>query len=123
MQESTMNTKRQALRWLWTLCAFLVLLVTLVAYDGTPNSDAEILLGYAMLALSFPSGLIIAIAYGLLGRVIYAVSGHVFTTSYASIIVVWLIFSIAGYLQWFVLLPLLWRRLKARREGGATPTG
>lgn len=112
---------RQALKWLWMLGAFVVLLASLSAYDGKPNSDADLLLGYAMLALSFPLGLAIAVALGLLGKVAYATTGYVFTTSYMSIAVTWLVFFAAGYLQWFVLLPWLWRKWKARRAQSATP--
>ena len=111
---------RRALKWLWGLGAFLALLVSLVAYDGKPNSDADLLLGYAMLTLSFPLGLVLAAASSLLGQIVYAATGHIFTTSYASLVVTWLVFFIAGYLQWFVLLPWLWRKWKARQAGGPT---
>jgi len=113
---------RQALKWLWLLGAFLVLLTSLVAYDGKPNSDADLLLGYAMLALSVPLGLVIAAALSLLGRIAYAVSGYIFTTSYVSITVTWLVFFIAGYLQWFKILPWLWRKWNARRVAAARST-
>ena len=111
---------RRALKWLWGLGAFLALLVSLVAYDGKPNSDADLLLGYAMLTLSFPLGLVLAAASSLLGQIAYAATGHIFTTSYASLVVTWLVFFIAGYLQWVVLLPWLWRKWKARQAGGPT---
>ena len=113
---------RRALKWLWVLGAFLALLASLLAYDGKPNSDADLLLGYAMLTLSFPLGLVLAAALSLLGQIAYAITGYVFTTSYASIAVTWLLFFIAGYLQWFVLLPWLWRKWKAKRTGSTAPS-
>lgn len=106
----------RALKWLWVLGSLLALVVSLAAYDGKPNSDADLLLGYAMLTLSFPLGLVLAAALSLLGQIAYATTGYVFTTSYASIAVTWLVFFVAGYLQWFVLLPWLWRKWKVRRE-------
>jgi hypothetical protein len=108
----------RALKWLWVLGALLALLASLIAYDGKPNSDADLLLGYAMLTLSFPFGLIAAAAFSLLGQIAYATNGYVFTTSYVSIAVTWLVFFGVGYFQWFVLLPWLWRKWKARRAGG-----
>lgn len=111
----------RVVKWLWILIALLALLASLVAYDGTPNSDADLLLAYAMLSLSFPSGLVIAISLGLLGQIAYAITGYVFTTSYASIAVDWLIAFVAGYVQWFVLLPWLWRKWNAKRASGAAP--
>ena len=109
----------RALKWLWVLGAFLALLVSLAVYDGKPNSDADLLLGYAMLTLSFPLSLVLAAALSLLGHIAYATTGYVFTTSYASIAVSWLVFFIAGYMQWFLLMPWLWRKWKARQTGGA----
>jgi hypothetical protein len=102
----------QALKWSWVLAASLALLTSLATFDGQPNSDADLLLGYAMLTLSFPLGLVIAAALSLLGQLAFATTGHVFTTGYVSITAVWLAFSIVGYTQWFVLLPWLWRKWK-----------
>jgi hypothetical protein len=107
--------------WLWMLGALLPLIASLIAYDGKPNSDADLLLAYAMLALSFPLGLVIAAAASLLGQIAYTMAGYVFTTSYASIIVTWLVFLAAGYVQWFLLLPWLWRKWKARQARSAAP--
>jgi hypothetical protein len=103
------------LKYLWLLGALLALLVSLIAYDGKPNSDVDLLLGYVMLTLSLPSGLIAASAFSLIGQIVYATTGYIFTTSYELIVVTWLIFLITGYVQWFVFLPWLWRKWKARR--------
>jgi len=96
-----------ALKWMWVLGAVLVLLMTLVVYDGAPNSDADLLLGYGMLTLAFPLGLALAVTLGFLGQIVYAMTGCVVTTSYASIIVTWCVFFVTGYVQWFVLIPRL----------------
>lgn len=109
----------RSLRLVWVLLAFAVLAASLLLYDGRPNSDADILLGYAMLTLSFPIGAALAAGLGFLGRVLFETMGYVFTTSYASMAVVWLVFFIAGYLQWFVFVPKMldWRRARRRRAG------
>lgn len=112
----------RALKCLWMLGALLALLASLAAYDGKPNSDADLLLAYAMLTLSFPLGLVLAAALSLLGKIAYATTGYVFTTSYSSIVVTWIGFFVAGYVQWFVLLPWLRRTWKTRRADGATPS-
>lgn len=104
----------RVLMLLWTLGAVMALIASLIIYDGKPNSDADLVLGYAMLALSFPLGFVISVAANLLGQIAYATAGYVFTTNYVSIIVTWFIFFIAGYVQWFVLLPWLWRKWKAK---------
>jgi hypothetical protein len=104
----------RAFKYSWMLGALLALLASLVAYDGKPNSDADLLLGYAMLTLSFPSGLMTAVVFSLLGRIVYATTGTVFTTSYASIAITWLVLFVVGYAQWFVLLPWLCHKWKTR---------
>jgi len=42
----------------------------------------------------------------------------VISTSYWSLSVGWVCFLVAGYWQWFVLLPWLWRKWKTRRAAG-----
>lgn len=105
-------------RWLklaWVLIAFATLVASLLLYDGQPNSDADILLGYAMLALSFPLGMVLAAALSVLARLLFEAEGYVFTTSYLSLIVEWLALFIVGYLQWFVLVLRTWKWWAARR--------
>jgi len=105
-------------RWLkiaWVLIAFAILAICLVLHDERPNSDADVLLGYAMLTLSFPIGVALAAGIGLLGRLLFEAMGYVFTTSYASMVIVWLVFFVAGYLQWFVFVPKLLGRRRASR--------
>lgn len=105
----------RALKWLWMLAALIVLLVSLVTYNGESNSDADVLLAYGMLGLSFPIGLVVSIAAGFLGRIDYELTGHISAVSYSSIIMNWLVFFVVGYMQWFMLVPQLWRRWKAKR--------
>ena len=92
---------------------FLSLGISLFAYDGTPNSDADILLGYSLLILTFPFGLGLAYLSGIVGQFIYAYFGYTFTTSYFSMILTWFVFFIIGYVQWFKFIPWLfhkWRK-------------
>lgn len=98
----------------WTVLCALVLLATLYFFDGKPNSDADTLLGYGMLVLSFPIGLLVVLLLGAVGHLAYMAFGYVATVSYLSIILSWSVMFAAGYLQWFVLLPSLWRRFRGR---------
>ena len=111
-------------RWLklaWVLIAFAALVASLILFDGRPNSDADILLGYAMLALSFPMGMLMAATLSVLARMLVEAGGYVFTTSYLALIVEWLVFFIVGYLQWFVLVPRVWRWWETRRAHTTSP--
>lgn len=98
----------------WTVLCVIVLMATLYFFDGKPNSDADTLLAYGMLVLSFPMGLLVVLLLGAVGHLAYMVFGYVATVSYLSIIFSWSVMFAAGYLQWFVLLPSLLRRLRAR---------
>ena len=42
-------------------------------------------------------------------------------SNYVGFIVMWFSFFAMGYLQWFLLLPWLWRRWKIRHAQIATP--
>jgi hypothetical protein len=101
-----------SVKWLWVCCCIVVLLTSLYFYDGRPNSDADILLGYGMLVLTFPIGLILTTFVGVLGYLLYIFFGYVFTTTYWSMILTWVVLFIVGYWQWFKLSPWIIQRLK-----------
>lgn len=103
------------IKWIWCVCSAAVLLVSLYFYDGKPNSDADVLLAYGMLALAFPISLLLAIIAGIIGQSAYSSFGYVLETSYWSIALTWLCFFVVGYLQWFKLVPYLIGKLRALR--------
>lgn len=109
-----------ALKISWCLLAVVVLAITLAGYDGQPNSDIEQLLIGGMLVLSFPMGFVVAglfsIAYAGLG----SCCATTVTVSHASLLVEWLAFAVAGYIQWFVVLPWLRRKWQSRRAASST---
>jgi hypothetical protein len=111
-------------KWCWLACSVGLLLLTLSIYDGTPATrDAELVLLYGMLFLCFPVSQLVALVFWLICLLI-AATMHEFSipVSYSTLVIEWLVLFIAGYFQWFVLLPWLWRKWKARRAGGAAPS-
>ncbi len=62
----------------------------------------------------FPSGMYVA---GFLGD--YVVGAGKFVDGLIGYVLLSLSAVVAGYFQWFVLLPWLWRKLRAMRERGA----
>ena len=102
-------------RALWIAASLFVLVVTIYFYDGKPLSDIWIFLTWLMLILSFPAGLVVSVAHYALGST-FSITVE---TSYLSLALEWLVYFVLGYLQWFVLLPWLWRKWKARRANGA----
>ncbi len=92
----------------WLFIFLLVTIPLVVTYNSTTHRDNDIVLGYAQIALTFPTGPLvlgylaealdllfsIQLPAGRLGMTLFSVG-----------------FLTVGYLQWFVVLPALWRLL------------
>lgn len=106
-------TKRTIFLILWLVAVASIFVWTMVSYNAqaVPELKYEILLrhGLLMLVLALPSGWI---ASALVGAIVGLVGLDV--AGMADALLVSLTCTVAGYLQWFVLLPWLWRKWKAR---------
>jgi len=114
----------KVLKTLWVLCSVAVLAVTLVRYDHGPASDIGVFLVYAMLFLAFPVSLLVAGLFSLMAlfQEQFGVPLlDLIDSNYMGFVVMWLTFFLAGYVQWFVLLPWLWRKWRNRRSRSASP--
>jgi hypothetical protein len=119
---TTSTATRVPLVWriikaLWIGVAVLILAVSLGAYDRTPNSAAEEVLAWGMLALSVPAGLLYSAAFAAVASLLYSNSQIVLSSSYLSISISWIALFALGYSQWFVLAPWGFRKIRARRQG------
>ena len=94
---------------LWIGATVFVLLVTLYAFDGEPNSDIWIFLTWLMLILSFPAGLVVSLVHMVLG-VGFSIT---IKTSYLSLAFEWGGYFVLGYLQWFKLAPWMIGKVRA----------
>lgn len=113
----------KVLKIVWVLCSVAVLAVTLTRYAPDSASDIGIFLVYGMLFLAFPVSLLVAALVALLALLQEQLGVpllDLISSNYVGFSVMWLMFFIAGYVQWFVLLPWLWRKWKSRRAGGPT---
>lgn len=90
----------------WTALALVLLILAMSMYAS--NKDIDLVLAYAMLALSFPMG--------WLGTPILAHFGNHISDPYIGMLAVWAVFFGCGYLQWFVVLPHSWKWLKLRSK-------
>lgn len=104
---------KKFLKVLWILFSVVVLCVTLFSYDKELGNDSGIFLVYGMLFLSFPSSIIIAGLITLLvllqenlGIPILDLIGN----TYVGFLVMWLLFFLCGYYQWFKFVPWVWRK-------------
>ncbi len=101
----------------WLLLATGVFLFSLWIYDGTSaTQDAELILAYGMLTLSFPASQVVLLILGAIGYLAETWGGSFsIPMNYLTLVLEWLVFLGAGYMQWFVLLPWLWRKWKMRQ--------
>jgi hypothetical protein len=100
-------------KFIWISLSFLVLVVTLLKFDKSPQNDIEIFQIYSMAALTFPTGvLFILFTSGLLAVLEKYFSTQV-STSYSYLLFVWIGFFISGYFQWFLLFPYLLTNLRS----------
>ncbi len=77
-------------------------------FDGKPNSDIGELFAWSMLAISFPSSLLVSLIHVAL----YDGLSITVETSYLSLSIDWLCFFFLGYFQWFKITPYLISKLK-----------
>lgn len=101
-----------ALKTIWILLNVSVLAVMLVNHSKQ-DWEAQILMAYALLALSFPLGLVFQLFINVVGLLLIHYFGAAFPDSYVVLVLTWLGFFLIGYLQWFKLVPLLFRRVQA----------
>jgi hypothetical protein len=105
-------------KWAWVSLsvAVLVFVVTLlVMRHGGSLEGAGAAIGYPMIILAFPSSFIFVDFYSMLSHLVIVSQMPI----YADISLVWLGCFVIGYLQWFVLIPFLIRRM--RKDGSSGP--
>lgn len=103
----------------WTVACVLVLAVTLYAGSQKEGSDIGIFLIGCMTVLAFPASILVS---GVMALVIWLEEGtgvrvlDVVTSNDIGFALLWLAYFVAGYLQWFLLLPWLWRKWKSQED-------
>lgn len=122
MSRSVANRLFLAARLTWVALAVAVLAVSLIFYDGKPNSDIEEFLLYGMLLLSFPSGLLFGGLLALGFAFIEKVLGLNIQTSILEMVLTWTGFFVCGYVQWFRIAPWAFRRRQVTKPDGSTAT-
>jgi hypothetical protein len=101
----------QLLKFSWLGIAFCVLFSAIAFVNpnhNDANRDIGLIIGYPMAFLSFPSGPIASISLSY--------TGSRPSSFYAGNIYDWGVFLIAGYLQWFVLLPFLISKIRNKPD-------
>lgn len=89
----------------WVLAAVAALAFHLYAVYFTTAKDSVVVMGWAMIVLTFPLGLLPMFACGLAAQV---------SDGAANDVVVWLLMAATGFFQWFWLVPRMFRWGKSR---------
>ena len=102
----------------WLILCVTVLVITLLALNpsGVANDIGLFFIG-CMIVLTLPSGLSVIGLAALLIEVqtrTGVMTIGLINSNYFGFVLLWIPIVLIGYLQWFVLLPWLWRKWKAR---------
>jgi hypothetical protein len=107
-------SKTAAAKIAWLSLAVLIAVPLVFMYNPTSNRDNDIVLGYALLALTFPTGLVVAALYALVGYTLEVLFSAPLPVGRFAMIVDCVVFLTAGYLQWFVVFPSIWTALRKK---------
>ncbi len=101
-------------RMIWLAICLTALVYAYKGYQGSSDWELEEGLAFEMMVLSFPSSFLVVAALilagaglGLFGLALPASSRPEMTTT-------WFLFVVAGYVQWFVVVPRLLRRWREK---------
>jgi hypothetical protein len=108
-------SKTAAAKIAWLSLAFLIAVPLVVMYNPTANRDNDLVLGYALLALTFPTGFVVAALYAVVGYVLGTLFSAQLPVGRLAMILDCVVFLTAGYLQWFVVVPAIWTILRKKQ--------
>jgi len=100
------------IRVVWVGICVVALAFALKGYGGSPDWKVEEGLAWEMFVLSFPASMLVAFAGILLRAGLEHFSLTLPSSSRPEMVILWFLFVIAGYVQWFVVIPRfvrLWR--------------
>ena len=106
-------------RTVWLIAQIVWLSVCVVAlaeayrgYRGTSDWQVEEGLGFEMLLLSFPASWLVVLAFIAIGMGLGHFGLALPMPSKPEMIATWLLFLLAGYVQWFIVVPAIPRAWK-----------
>jgi hypothetical protein len=103
-------------RVVWLSLCIASLVYAHIGYQGNADWRLEENLGFEMIILSFPASVIVVAGIMLLGAGLQIFGLALPASSRVEMTATWFLFTTAGSMQWFFLLPKLWRnRQRVRR--------
>jgi len=97
-------------RFVWLAICVVALIGALRGYQGESDWKMEEGLAFEMLVLGFPVSLLVVLGFMAVGFLLQQFGISLPASSRAEMITTWLIFVMAGCIQWFFALPYVIRR-------------
>jgi hypothetical protein len=108
----------KALRLLWGTACLAVLLIT-IQNQSASAGHSGVFFAATMMALTFPVYIFVTGILGAALWMVYESTGYFFPNHWGVTTAYWAVLVVAGYLQWFELVP----QLLERRAPSSTPLG
>jgi hypothetical protein len=103
-------------RILWLAICLTALVHAYREYQGTSDWKMEEGLAFQMMVLTFPSSLLVAAGLTLTGAILGLFHLALPASSKPEMTATWVLFVVAGYGQWFILLPWFLKRAEKSRN-------
>ena len=94
-------------RLAWLAICLTALIDAREVYQGRSDWKTEQYLAFAMMVLSFPASYLVVGGLILAGAALGPVGLGLPPSSKVEMTATWLLFVVAGYIQWFIVLPRL----------------
>ena len=106
-----------AIRVAWLAICLTILVNSQKGYRGRSDWKAEEYLAFEMMGLSFPASYLVVGGLILAGPALGLIGLRLPSSSKVEMTVIWLLFVLAGYIQWFVVIPRFWRETRSHCSG------
>jgi hypothetical protein len=94
----------------WLAICVVALVNAHKGYKGSSDWRIEEGLAFVMMVLSAPSSFLVAVGLALTGAILGLFGLALPASGRLEMIATWFVFMVAGYAQWFILLPRCLRR-------------
>jgi hypothetical protein len=110
------KTARILVRVIWLAMCLTALVYAYKGYHGYSDWKLEEGLAFEMMALSFPASFLIIATLVLAGACLGLFGLALPASSKPEMTATWFLFVVAGYVQWFVVVPRLVRKWQGRNQ-------
>jgi hypothetical protein len=103
---------------LWVAICLAALIDAHKSYRGISDWQVEEGLGFEMIELSFPSSFVVVAVFILTGLLLGLFGLALPASSRSEMTATWFFFVVAGYIQWFLVIPRIpkwWRNAHQKR--------